>query len=64
MLRERVTEDFSARALAVRKVTSNPGGSTPGVDGETWSTPAQKWEAIMRLRINPRDYKASPVRRV
>lgn len=57
-------EDFSARALAVRKVTSNPGGTTPGTDGEVWNTPRQKREAIMRLRIKTRDYKASPVRRV
>jgi len=31
----RLIHDFSARALAVKKVTSNPGKSTPGVDGIT-----------------------------
>lgn len=30
---------FSAKALAVRRVTSNSGGSTAGVDKETWLTP-------------------------
>ena len=35
-----LTNSFAAKALAVRRVTSNKGGSTAGVDGETWLTPA------------------------
>jgi uncharacterized protein YigA (DUF484 family) len=31
---ERIKHDFSARAIAVRQVTSNPGGNTAGVDKE------------------------------
>ena len=34
-----LVNSFAAKALAVRRVTSNKGGSTVGVDGETWLTP-------------------------
>jgi RNA-directed DNA polymerase len=35
-----LTNSFAAKALAVRRVTSNKGGNTAGVDGETWLTEA------------------------
>ena len=41
-----LTHSFSARALAVRRVTENSGKKTAGVDGEIWNTPAKKWRAI------------------
>lgn len=40
---------FSAKALAVRRVTSNSGGSTAGVDKETWLTPIRRYKAISSL---------------
>src|SRR6266436_3292170 len=40
---------FSAKALAVKRVSENDGKRTPGVDGEVWSTPEAKWQAIQRL---------------
>lgn len=57
-----LTHSFSAKALAVRRVTENQGKKTPGVDGETWSTPAAKSNAIGRLKR--RGYKPMPLRRV
>lgn len=48
--------------MAVRKVTSNKGARTPGIDGATWNTDLQKAEAISNLRH--RGYKPLPVRRV
>lgn len=33
-----LVKSFAARCLAVRKVTSNRGGLTPGIDGETYNT--------------------------
>ena len=57
-----LTHSFSAKALAVRRVTENQGKNTPGVDGATWSTPAAKSQAIMSLRRH--GYKPSPLRRV
>ena len=57
-----LTHSYSAKALAVRRVTENQGKKTPGIDGETWSTPESKSDAITRLRR--RGYKPLPLRRV
>lgn len=37
---------FSARALAVKRVTENKGKKTAGIDGKRWLTPDQKMQAI------------------
>ena len=57
-----LAHSFSAKALAVKRVTENTGRRTPGVDGETWSTPESKWQAIGLL--SSRGYKPQPLRRV
>ncbi len=57
-----LTHSFSAKALAVRKVTENRGKSTSGIDNELWTSPKEKREAINKLKI--RGYKAKPVRRI
>ena len=57
-----LTRSFSARALAVRRVTQNQGKRTSGVDRVLWSEPTQKWEAISTLC--PRGYKPKPLRRI
>ncbi|MCH4561513.1 group II intron reverse transcriptase/maturase [Halomonas sp. EGI 63088] len=61
-LQRLITRSTSAKAIAVKRVTSNRGHKTPGVDGETWSTPETKWQAVLSLRV--RGYKAKPLRRV
>ena len=61
-LQHLLTHSFSGKALAVRRVTENGGKRTPGVDGETWSTPEEKARGIHELRR--RSYKAQPLRRV
>jgi RNA-directed DNA polymerase len=48
--------------LAVKRVTENHGQRTPGVDGEIWSTPAQKTAALYTLRR--RGDRPRPWRRV
>lgn len=57
-----LTHSFSAKALAVRRVTENQGKRTPGVDGETWSTPPAKSHALESLRR--RGYQPRPLKRV
>lgn len=57
-----LVRSFSGRCLAVRRVTENAGRRTPGVDGETWSTPESKWQAIQWL--DSRGYRPQPLRRV
>jgi RNA-directed DNA polymerase len=44
-----VVHSLAARALAVKRVTENTGKKTAGVDGERWSTPAQKAAAVARI---------------
>ena len=57
-----LTKSFSARVLAVKKVTENKGKRTSGVDHILWSTAKTKWEAAVNL--NSKDYQANPLRRV
>ena len=61
-LQRLLTHSYSAKALAVRRVTENPGKWTPGVDGEIWETPEKKAAALQSLRS--RGYRPPPVRRV
>ena len=48
-LQRLLTHSFHAKALAVKRVTENRGKATPGVDGQTWSTPEDKFKAISSL---------------
>jgi len=60
-----ILTSFGARALAVRRVTSNKGGKTSGIDKVLWTRDEQKYTAIMKLgNQNWSKYKASPVKRV
>jgi RNA-directed DNA polymerase len=61
-LQRLLTRSFSAKALAVKRVTENQGQRTPGVDGKTWTRPASKAKAIKSLRQS--GYRARPLRRV
>jgi RNA-directed DNA polymerase len=61
-LQHLLTRSFSAKALAVRRVTENPGKRTPGIDGEIWSTADKKAQGIQSLRQH--GYRAQPLRRV
>lgn len=57
-----LVNSFAAKALAVRRVATNTGGSTAGVDGVTWLTPEERYKAISSLTL--RGYKPKPLRRV
>lgn len=54
---------FAARALAVRKVTSNKGKLTPGIDHIIYKTKKQKFEVINEIK-DLSNYKAQPTRRI
>lgn len=45
-----LTHSFAAKAIAVKRVTTNKGKKTPGVDGVLWSTDQAKYEAIFSLK--------------
>lgn len=57
-----LTHSFSAKALAVKRVTENQGKRTTGVDRQLWETPSQKFAAIAQLE--KRQYRPLPLRRV
>jgi len=61
-LQNLLTNSFYAKLLAVKRVTSNKGKSTPGVDGILWKGARAKWRAVFSLRR--RGYKPKPLRRI
>ena len=61
-LQRMLTRSFSAKALAVKRVTENQGKKTAGVDGELWDTPQIKVAAIAQLK--KQRYRPLPLRRV
>ena len=61
-LQRLLTYSFHAKALAVKRVTENRGKATPGVDGQTWSTPETKFQAVSSLKR--KGYTPLPLRRV
>lgn len=61
-LQHLLTTSFYAKALAVKRVTENQGKKTAGVDGEIWTTPKDKYQAIERLQR--RGYNPMPLKRI
>jgi RNA-directed DNA polymerase len=57
-----LTRSFYAKLLAVKRVTSNKGKKTPGVDGVLWKGVRAKWRAVLSLRR--RGYRPQPLRRL
>lgn len=60
-LQRLLTRSRSARLLAVKRVTTNKGKRTPGVDGEKWTTSEQKLQAVEDLA---KDIEIKPLRRI
>jgi RNA-directed DNA polymerase len=61
-LQKMLMKSWSARALAVRRVTQdNQGKKTAGVDGLKSLTPKQRLDLVLKLHLGT---KASPTRRV
>jgi len=58
-----LTRSFAARALAVRKVTTNKGKNTYGIDKVLLKTNEEKFKAIHSVK-NLSSYEVQPVRRV
>jgi RNA-directed DNA polymerase len=61
-LQHLLSHSFSAKSMAVKRVTENKGKNTPGVDQVLWRTPAQKVRAVRTLRR--RGYQPQPLRRI
>jgi len=61
-LQRLLAHSYSGKMVAVKRVTENRGKKTPGVDGETWDTPAAKSAGVKSLRRH--GYQPRPLRRV
>jgi RNA-directed DNA polymerase len=61
-LQRLLTHSFSAKVIAVKRVTENRGNRTPGIDGVIWERPEKKAQAVATLR--QRGYRTQPLRRV
>ena len=57
-----LVNSFYAKAIVVKKVSSNKGKRTPGIDGEVWKTAEDKIKAVYEL--NTKTYQAKPTRRI
>lgn len=56
-----ITHSFYGRAIAVKRVISNKGKNTPGIDGVVCKTDKSKEDAILNLET--KGFIASPLRR-
>jgi len=66
-LQNKLVSSFEGRALAIRKIVTNSGAKTPGIDKILWKTPEDRFKAIEELGLitkNPNKYKSSPLKRV
>jgi len=61
-LQNLLSRSFYAKLMAVKRVTSNKGKRTPGVDGVLWQGARVKWRATRSLRR--RGYRPKPLRRI
>jgi len=57
-----LTRSLTAKLLAVKRVTSNKGKKTPGIDGVLWQGARAKWRAVQSLCR--RGYRTQPLRRI
>lgn len=60
-LQKLVTNSFYAKALAVKRVITNKGRKTPGIDGDIWVTDDDKIRAVYKLQTCT--YRAKPLKR-
>lgn len=66
-LQWKLVRSFSCRAAAVRRVISNSGNKTPGVDGDLWNTHEKRYQAIKSLGSltqNSKAYKPCRMKRI
>jgi RNA-directed DNA polymerase len=61
-LQRLLAHSFYVRLWAIRRVVTNRGKTTPGVDGVVWNTPKKKMQAVNLLKR--RGYRPFPLRRV
>jgi RNA-directed DNA polymerase len=61
-LQRLLVNSLAAKLLAVKRVCSNRGKRTAGVDGIVLDTPEARWQQA--LQLNAKDYQPQPLRRI
>ena len=61
-LQHLLTHSFYGKLLAVKRVISNKGAKTPGIDGKIWRKPSDYWYGA--LSLSSHGYRAQPLRRI
>ena len=56
-----LSKSFYAKLLSVKRITSNKGKRTAGVDGAVWSSSSRKYEGAVSL--SNKKYKSAPLKR-
>lgn len=56
-----LSKSYYGRLLAVKRVISNKGKKTAGIDGELWSTASSRYKAV--LRLGNQSYHSKPLKR-
>lgn len=66
-LQWKLIRSFPCRAAAVRRIITNSGKKTPGIDGDIWDTHEKRYQGIKSLgehTQNPKAYKALRMKRI
>ncbi|WP_413907234.1 reverse transcriptase domain-containing protein, partial [Desulfobacula sp.] len=57
-----LSNSLAAKLIAIKRVISNSGKRTPGVDNILIDTPRKRWEKLKNLNLP--EYKAKPLKRI
>ncbi|WP_413882047.1 reverse transcriptase N-terminal domain-containing protein, partial [Desulfobacula sp.] len=60
-LQRLLSNSLAAKLIAIKRVISNSGKRTPGVDNILIDTPRKRWEKLKNLNLP--EYKAKPLKR-
>jgi RNA-directed DNA polymerase len=61
-LQRLLSNSLAAKLIAIKRVISNRGKRTPGVDNILIDTPRKRWETLKNLNLP--EYKAKPLKRI
>lgn len=61
-LQHLLSRSLYGRMLAVKRIMSNKGSRTPGIDGAKWKSASARWQAALELKHH--GYRAKPLRRI
>ncbi len=61
-LQRLLSNSLASKLIAIKRVITNRGKRTPGVDNVLLDTPEKRWETLSKTNL--RNYKAAPLKRI